>query len=96
MATILIADDDAAMREALAEAVRNLGHNTLEAASGDAALSVIESKTVNAVLLDLRMPGMDGLEVLRCLHARPLPPDVTVLTAYATAKPNFVRRRKRN
>lgn len=85
MATILIADDDAALREALAEAVRDLGHIALEAASGEATLSVIEDQTVNAVLLDLRMPGMDGLEVLRRLHARPWPPAVTVLTAYATA-----------
>jgi two-component system NtrC family response regulator len=85
MAVILIADDDVAIREALAEAVRDLGHTALEAASSEATLSVIESQTVNAVLLDLRMPGMDGLEALRRLHARPLPPPVTVLTAYATA-----------
>ncbi|BAW81104.1 response regulator containing CheY-like receiver AAA-type ATPase [Candidatus Nitrosoglobus terrae] len=85
MATILIADDDAAIREALAEAVCDLGHTALEVDSGEAVLSVIEHQTVNAVLLDLRMPGMEGLEVLQRLHGLPSPPAVTILTAYATA-----------
>jgi DNA-binding NtrC family response regulator len=85
MAAILIVDDDAAMRDALAEAVRDLGHDARLAPSGDAALAIVERETVNAVLLDLRMPGMGGLEVLRRIRARPHAPAVTVLTAHATA-----------
>ncbi len=85
MAAILIVDDDAAMREALAEAVRDGGHEVHLAATGAAALSVLERESVAAVLLDLRMPGMDGIEVLRRIRARPSPPAVAVLTAHATS-----------
>jgi two-component system NtrC family response regulator len=85
MASILIVDDDAALRDALAEAVRDLGHRAVPAADGAAALAALDRTAVAAVLLDLRMPGMDGLDVLRRIRARPTPPAVTVLTAHATA-----------
>ena len=85
MATVLIVDDDAAMREALAEVVRDLGHDARAAISGREALELLDREPANAVLLDLRMPGMDGLEVLRRTRARPQPPPVAVLTAHATA-----------
>ena len=85
MAIILIVDDDAAMRDALAEVVHDLGHDARLAPSGEEALRVAERETLNAVFLDLRMPGMDGLEVLRRLRARPRPVAVTILTAHATA-----------
>jgi DNA-binding NtrC family response regulator len=85
VAAVLIVDDDGAMREALAEAVRDLGFEAEQAPSGRAALAALDAKPVDAVLLDLRMPGMDGLEVLRRIRARPRPPPVTILTAHATA-----------
>ncbi|MCW3474143.1 sigma-54-dependent transcriptional regulator [Limobrevibacterium gyesilva] len=85
MPVILIVDDDAALREGLAEAISDLGHTPLEAPDGAAALAAVAGRHVDAVLLDLRMPGMDGLEVLRRLHDRPEAPPVAVLTAVPTA-----------
>jgi DNA-binding NtrC family response regulator len=85
MATVLIVDDDAAMREALAEVARDLGHDPRPAVSGREALELLDQQAADAVLLDLRMPGMDGLEALRLIRGRPLPPPVAVLTAHATA-----------
>jgi two-component system NtrC family response regulator len=85
MATVLIADDDAAMRDALVEAVRDLGHDTRLAVSGEQALEILDREPVGAVILDLRMPGMGGLEALRRMRGRSRPPAVTVLTAHATA-----------
>ena len=85
MAFVLIVDDDAAMRDALGEAARDLGYDTELAASGSQALDLLDSHTVDAVLLDLRMPGIDGIEVLRRIRSRTHPPPVTVLTAHATA-----------
>jgi CheY-like chemotaxis protein len=81
MASILIVDDDAAMRDALGEAARDLGHDTYLAASGTEAIALLDTKAIDAMLLDLRMPGMDGIEVLRRVRARPHPLPVTVLTA---------------
>jgi two-component system NtrC family response regulator len=85
MAVVLIVDDDGAMRDALAEAVRDLAFEPLLAASGNDAMAMLDESAPDAVLLDLRMPGIDGLEILRRIRARTDPPPVTILTAHATA-----------
>jgi CheY-like chemotaxis protein len=85
MASILIVDDDAAMRDVLSEAMRDLGYDVSLAASGVEAISLLDAQMIDAVLLDLRMPGMDGIEVLKRIRSLPNPPPVTVLTAHATA-----------
>ncbi len=85
MATILIVDDDPALREGLAETVSDLGHTPLPAASGSEALALLCDRAVGAVLLDLRMPGdLDGLSTLERICALPDRPPVTVLTAFAS------------
>jgi DNA-binding NtrC family response regulator len=85
MAIVLIVDDDAAMRDALAESVGDLGLGARVAACGKDALAALDREAIDAVLLDIRMPGIDGLETLRHIRARPHPPPVTILTAHATA-----------
>jgi DNA-binding NtrC family response regulator len=86
MATVLIVDDDAALREGLAETLHDLGHRAVEAPSGRVALDIVGREPIDAVLLDLRMPGMDGLEILRRLRADTAQaPPVAILTAYASA-----------
>ena len=85
MSAVLIIDDDADLRAGLAETIGDLGHRALEAADGAAGLALLAARPVDAVLLDLRMPGLDGLEVLRRIQAGARPPPVTVLTAVPTA-----------
>ncbi len=89
MARVLIVDDDAALREGIAETLGDLGHVAEQAADGAAGLARLARGGIDAVLLDLRMPGMDGLAVLRALRERgdqggAMPP-VAVLTAVPTA-----------
>lgn len=67
-ATILLVDDDPRTLELLEETLRSAGYETQSVRSGTRALEVLSSKLVNAVLLDLLMPGMDGFEVIR--HVR--------------------------
>lgn len=85
MSTILIVDDDAAMRDGLVETITDLGHHAVAKESGQAALDFLRTKPVDGVLLDLRMPGLDGIEVLKRIQTYPDPPPVVVLTAFATA-----------
>jgi DNA-binding NtrC family response regulator len=87
MATILIVDDDAGLRDGLAEAVKDLGYDPRTAATGREALGHLDAEPIHVVLLDLRMPaGIDGIEVLRRIRSRPHPPPVAVLTAFASAE----------
>jgi DNA-binding NtrC family response regulator len=85
MATILIVDDDTALRRAIATALGDLGHQAPEAADGEAALAWLSRYQADAVLLDLRMPGMDGMEVLRRIRTAPAAPPVAILTAVPTS-----------
>lgn len=87
MPTILIVDDDAALRDSLAETVHDLGYQPQLATSGREALAILASNEIHGVLLDLRMPsGMDGIEVLRRIRAQKNGPPVVVLTAFASAE----------
>ncbi|WP_428376550.1 sigma-54-dependent transcriptional regulator [Lichenicoccus sp.] len=85
MSRVLVIDDDAALRESLAETIEDLGHDALQAGDGEAGLGLIAAGGVDAVLLDLRMPGLGGLEVLARIRARTPPVAVAVLTAHANA-----------
>ncbi|MBN4064169.1 response regulator [Dehalococcoides mccartyi] len=71
MPTILVVDDHEEIREALAEILEEEGHDILQAADGLQALEVIASARPDVVLLDIAMPGMDGLETLRRLKDQP-------------------------
>jgi len=83
-AHILIVDDERAMRRTLADLFESKGHRVEGAASGPEALEKISRQPFDLVILDLKMPGMDGAEVLAA--ARPLAPDTVfiILTAYGT------------
>jgi len=84
--TILIAEDEAAVRESLAEVLRDEGYQVTTAADGSAALATLDTQDFDLVLTDLRMPGADGLAILR--HAREVSPQTLVLlmTAHATVE----------
>jgi two-component system, NtrC family, response regulator AtoC len=80
-ATILVTDDDKTIRRNLVLLLRSEGYQTLEAADGDEALARIDSDAPDAVLLDLKMPGRGGLEVLADLGPALAELPVIVITA---------------
>ena len=86
MPRLLVIDDDPAFRDTLAETLRDLGHHVAEAADGEDGLAQFGTGRPDLVFLDLRMPGLDGLGVLKRLRgdAAGPPVPVVVLTAYAS------------
>lgn len=84
MSRLLVVDDDIQMLSALEAALRHKGHTVETASNGIDAASKLESASADAVITDLRMPGMDGLELL--YHVRRTKPTlpVIVLSAYGT------------
>jgi len=80
----LIVDDEKNIRLTLAQCLESLELETDTAVNGEEALTKLKEKDYGLVLLDLRMPGMDGMEVLRRL--REIRPDIRVIiiTAYGT------------
>ena len=66
--TVLVIDDDVLVRDVLAQMVRDLGYDAVTAADGPAALDVVHGRAIDAVLVDLTMPGMSGIDVIRQLR----------------------------
>ena len=79
----LIVDDEPRLRQVLMHLMRGDGFHCVEAANGEEALAMLERHPVSLVLSDLRMPQMDGLELLRQTRARW--PDVAVVMITAVA-----------
>jgi two-component system alkaline phosphatase synthesis response regulator PhoP len=69
MASILIVDDEPNLRHTLGYNLRREGHEVREAADGAAALAMAQAQEPDLVILDLMLPGLDGLEVCRQLRA---------------------------
>jgi DNA-binding response OmpR family regulator len=61
---VLVVDDDAEMRDVITHFLRLHGYEAIEAAAGQAALDLIASTKVDLVILDIMMPGMDGVATL--------------------------------
>ena len=81
---ILVTEDDARSRDSLSRAMTRAGYRTLTAADGAEALRLLERETVDVVLTDLKMPGIDGLSLLERLRARSPETIVILLTAFGT------------
>ncbi len=83
-AAVLIVDDDAALRTALADRFAFWGHEVATAADGAVALELAERETYDLILLDLNMPGLSGQETLPRLRDAGCRAEIVVLTAHGS------------
>ena len=81
---IVIVDDEERMAGVVAAALGRAGYECEQCASGDAALAALEERPADVVVTDWKMPGMDGLTLLRSLRARWPATPVVLLTAYGS------------
>jgi two-component system, response regulator, stage 0 sporulation protein F len=79
---ILIVDDEEGLREGLSRLLENEGYTVLSAENGEQALEILQNAHIDLVLTDMRMPGMDGIELLKKIHERHGEIGVIILTGY--------------
>jgi DNA-binding NtrC family response regulator len=83
---IVVADDERAARESLAEILRDDGYEVFTASSGEEALRLVAEESPDVLLTDLRMPGLDGHELLSRVRRAYPETAVVVMTAYGTIR----------
>lgn len=79
---ILIVDDQFGIRVLLQEVLQREGYEVFQANNGPTALEVVEQENPDLILLDMKIPGMDGLEILRVIRKREIDTKVIMMTAY--------------
>ncbi len=84
--TILVVDDEKGIRDGSKRIISRMGCHTLTAKNGEAGLDIIGRTEVAIVLLDLKMPGIDGMEVLKRIQAMDRDILVIVITGFATVE----------
>ena len=82
--TILVVDDDPDIREVLGDRLESLGYQVLSASNGREGLEILEKQSPQLLLLDIEMPDMNGLEVLKEIRRRENDVTVVMITAYGT------------
>jgi DNA-binding response OmpR family regulator len=90
MARIMVVDDDSSVRRMLSQYLKLEGYDVLEAESGEQALSYARDSASDLILLDIEMPGIDGLETLRRLR-REAPAAVVVMVSGINDEQRAVR-----
>jgi DNA-binding response OmpR family regulator len=83
---ILVVDDEYSLRTTLAAQLKEQGYSVSSAEDGDVAIKMLRSQTFDLILLDLKMPNVDGYEVLKFVKQKHPKTKVVVLTGFADLK----------
>ncbi|POR24399.1 response regulator [Paenibacillus polymyxa] len=86
---VLIVDDQNGIRILLMEVFGSEGYETFQAANGKIALEIVEKEPPDLVLLDMKIPGMDGLEILK--HLKTMNPDIKVIMMTACGELDMIK-----
>ncbi len=81
---VLLVDDEARFVTQMARLLEARNFQAMTAGNGQEALAIMENETFDAVVLDIRMPVMDGMQVLEVITSRPSPPAMIMLTGHAS------------
>jgi DNA-binding NtrC family response regulator len=84
MKKVLVIDDEAIIRTSSKRALAPEGYEVILAAGGREGIEILEKESVDVILLDLKMPDMDGMEVLKVIMERWPGTKVIVVTGYST------------
>jgi two-component system, response regulator RegA len=82
--SILLVDDDATLRERLARALRERGFDVRTAGSADEAMTLVRAESPEMAVLDLKMPGRSGLDLLRDMKEQDPSTKIVILTGYGS------------
>jgi DNA-binding response OmpR family regulator len=83
---ILVVDDEPVARQSLTDILRLEGHNVTSAPNGQAAVEHVRTHPIDLMIVDLRMPGMDGLEVVQVVNQISPETEVILLTAFGSTE----------
>ncbi len=86
MARILVIDDDTPLRHSFERILHEEGHTVLSASTGEAGLAIFQESTPDLVIVDVRLPGMSGLEAFLALRKLDPKIPVIIMTAYGTTE----------
>jgi nitrogen regulation protein NR(I) len=86
MAKILIVDDDHQLRQSFAKLLTEENHTVSTASNGETALTMVQEDTFDLVIMDVRMPGMSGLEAFKAIHLIEPKLPVIIMTAFGTTE----------
>ncbi len=86
MSTVLIIDDDDQLRRSFERLLTEEDYTVLGAPSGEAGLHIIQKKMPDLVILDMRLPGMNGFDTFKAIHALEPKLPVIIMTAYGTTE----------
>jgi len=81
---VLIVDDETVVRNGIGRALKKKGMHTRQAANGREALELLDNQPIDLVLLDIRMPDMDGIRVLKKIRANHPETEIIMITGYPT------------
>lgn len=86
MNSILIIDDDDQLRNSFKKLLAEEGYKVESAASGEAGLNIVKNESLDLVILDIRLPGMNGIETFKRIHEIEPKLPVIIMTAYGTTE----------
>ena len=81
---ILLVEDDPGLRQLLLIELAEAGYTVHEASSPECAITILAEQPMELVISDIRLPGIDGLELLKICHASDSPPAFIIITAFGT------------